>query len=140
MANDDLSDEQLKQLLKDAEQRLRNKGKQQTQVSTVTSLGNRYVLHIYIIILCKRLPFLLLTHIISSIPKIAVEKSIEPYIKQTEHGPQVDPAHLVTEEQRKQANGIRVVEDPIAIKKRAAEVRYISFIPLRNSSVRKIYP
>ncbi|KAH9221879.1 putative rRNA-processing protein fcf2 [Leptodontidium sp. 2 PMI_412] len=96
MADGDLSDEQLKQLLKDAEQRLRNKGKQQIQLSTASSLE-------------------------SSLPKITVEKPIISYIKSTKTGAQVDRSHLVTDKERKLANGTRVVEDPVAIKKRAEE-------------------
>ncbi|KAL2068327.1 hypothetical protein VTL71DRAFT_16425 [Oculimacula yallundae] len=96
MADEDLSDEQLKQLLKDAEQRLRNKGKQQMQISTASSLE-------------------------SSLPKITVENPIVSYIKSTKTGPQVDRSHLVTEQERKLANGSRIVEDPIMIKKRAEE-------------------
>ncbi len=42
MADDSLSDEQLQQLLKDAEQRLRGKGKKQTQVSELSALSSRY--------------------------------------------------------------------------------------------------
>ncbi|PVH71435.1 putative rRNA-processing protein fcf2 [Cadophora sp. DSE1049] len=96
MAEGDLSDEQLKQLLKDAEQRLRNKGKQQIQISTACSIE-------------------------SSLPKITVQHPIVSYIKSTKTGAQVDRTHLVTEKERKLANGVRVVEDPITIKKRAEE-------------------
>tara|TARA_R110002060_G_scaffold54161_3_gene64770 strand:- start:802 stop:954 length:153 start_codon:yes stop_codon:yes gene_type:complete len=42
MAEEELSEEQLKQLLKDAEQRLRNKGKQQIQISTASPTESRY--------------------------------------------------------------------------------------------------
>jgi len=96
MAEEELSEEQLKQLLKDAEQRLRNKGKQQIQISTASPTE-------------------------SSLPQITTAKPIVSYIKSTKTGPQVDRSHLVTEKDRKLANGIRVVEDPITIKKRAEE-------------------
>jgi hypothetical protein len=79
---------------------------------------------------------LLLTYIIS-IPKIS-SHSIEPYIISTKNGTHVDTKHLVSEEQRKQANGIRVVQDPVEIKKKAAEVcREISSSSPKVSSMRK---
>lgn len=56
-----------------------------------------------------------------SIPKMST-KTIESYITSTKKGTQVDAKHLVTEEQRKQANGVRIVEDPVAVKNKAAEV------------------
>ncbi|PBP17051.1 rRNA-processing protein FCF2 [Diplocarpon rosae] len=95
MADQDLSDEQVKQLLKDAELRLKVKAKQ-VQTYTASSLE-------------------------SSLPKIAVKNSVQPYIKATDNGPQVDSSHSVTKKDRKLANGIRVVEDPITIKKRDEE-------------------
>lgn len=42
MADENLSDEQLQQLLKDAEQRLRSKSKKQNQSSEISALSNRY--------------------------------------------------------------------------------------------------
>ncbi|CZS90719.1 probable FCF2 Essential nucleolar protein involved in the early steps of 35S rRNA processing [Rhynchosporium agropyri] len=96
MADEDLSNEQLRQLLKDAEQRLRSKGKQQMLMSTASSIE-------------------------SSLPKITMENPIVPYIKSTKTGAQVDRSHLVTEKERKLANGSRIVEDPITLKKRAEE-------------------
>lgn len=120
MTDQDLSDEQVKQLLKDAEQRLRNKAKQRLSIST-SSLKSRYVFKL----LASRKSLTDLD--LFSLPKIAVENSIKPYIIASENGPQVDRSHLVTQEQRRQANGIRIVEDPIAIKKRAEEVRVLFF-------------
>ncbi|CZT05093.1 hypothetical protein WAI453_005420 [Rhynchosporium graminicola] len=96
MADEDLSNEQLRQLLKDAEQRLRSKGKQQMLMSTASSIE-------------------------SSLPKITMENPIVSYIKSSKTGAQVDRSHLVTEKERKLANGSRIVEDPITIKKRAEE-------------------
>ncbi|CZT46416.1 probable FCF2 Essential nucleolar protein involved in the early steps of 35S rRNA processing [Rhynchosporium secalis] len=96
MADEDLSNEQLRQLLKDAEQRLRSKGKQQMLMSTASSIE-------------------------SSLPKITMKSPIVSYIKSTKTGAQVDRSHLVTEKERKLANGSRIVEDPITIKKRAEE-------------------
>jgi hypothetical protein len=46
MEDEDLSDEQFHQLLKDAEQRLRNaQGRQQTQSRSISSLPKRYFDH-----------------------------------------------------------------------------------------------
>lgn len=64
----------------------------------------------------------LLTYLYCSIPKFSTGKSIEPYITSTKKGATVDAKHLVSEEQRKQANGIRIVHDPVEMKKKAAEV------------------
>ncbi|KAF8866013.1 putative rRNA-processing protein fcf2 [Acephala macrosclerotiorum] len=94
MADDNLSDEQLQQLLKDAEQRMRAKGKKPSTASEISALSQ-------------------------SIPKIASDKKIDSYIKATANGPQIDSSHLVSEQQRKLANSFRVVEDPIAVKKKA---------------------
>jgi hypothetical protein len=69
-----------------------------------------------------------------------VKKTVEPYIKTADQGASVDPSHLVTAQERKLANGIRVVEDPVAIKAKAAKV-FPTYLPLvLNSSMRKIYP
>ncbi|KAK6584327.1 hypothetical protein PZA11_002551 [Diplocarpon coronariae] len=95
MADQDLSDEQVKQLLKDAELRLRHKAKQ-VRASTPSTLE-------------------------SSLPRIVVENSVQPYIKPTQKGSQVDPSHCVTKQDRKLANGIRLVEDPIVLQKRVEE-------------------
>lgn len=96
MADDSLSDEQLQQLLKDAEQRMRAKGKKLSTASEISALSQ-------------------------SIPKIASDKKIDSYIKATANGPQIDSSHLVSEQQRKLANSFRGVEDPIAVKKKAEE-------------------
>lgn len=58
-----------------------------------------------------------------SIPKIASESPITSYIQYTSlGGARVDASHLVKPEQRKLANTIRKVEDPVAVKAKAAEV------------------
>ncbi|PMD14883.1 Fcf2-domain-containing protein [Hyaloscypha hepaticicola] len=93
MADEDLSDEQVRQLLKDAEERLRSK-----RAASKTSLTLQ-----------------------NSIPKLESGKAIEPYIKTTDQGAYVDPSHFVSPQERKLANGIRVVEDPVAIKAKAAK-------------------
>jgi hypothetical protein len=122
MADEDLSDEQLRQLLKDAEHRLRNRGKQQSQVSSLSHIQTRYASVANhpprIWRACYR------QQNFSSIPKIASTTLIEPYVKTTPQGAQVDRSHLVTLKERKLANGMRVVEDPVAIKEKAIKVRY----------------
>jgi len=93
MADEDFSDEQLRSLLKDAEQRLKAvKGRRNDQGDA---------LH--------------------GIPKIDLGKSVTSYIQKTSQGAQVDPSHLVKPEERKLANGIRRVEDPVAVKAKAAK-------------------
>jgi hypothetical protein len=42
--DEDLSDDQIAQLLKDAQERLKNKPTQKTQLSTISALTNRYAL------------------------------------------------------------------------------------------------
>jgi len=96
MADEDLSDEQVRQLLREAEERLRSRRAQGSHTSSVETLQN-------------------------SIPRLASEKAIEPYVKTTDQGASVDPSHLVSAQERKLAGGIRVVEDPVAIKAKAAK-------------------
>ncbi|CAG8971930.1 hypothetical protein HYALB_00003265 [Hymenoscyphus albidus] len=97
MADDDLSDEQLQQLLKDAEQRLRAaKKKGFAQETSLTSLQR--------------------------LPKIASDSPISSYIQKTKQGVQIDPSMLVKAEDRKLANVIRIVEDPIMVKANADKV------------------
>ena len=121
MADEDLSDEQVRQLLKDAEERLRIRKGLGPKSSSLDTLQNRYA--------PKAVPtvldILLLTQASSSIPRLASQKTIEPYVKTTDQGASVDRSHLVTAEQRKSANGIRVVEDPVIVKAKAAKVCHI---------------
>jgi len=123
MADEDLSDEQLRQLLKDAEQRLRKRGKQQSQVSSLSRVQTRYAS------IANHPPRIGRAYYrqqnFSSIPKIASTTPTEPYVKTTPQGAQVDRSHLVTLKERKLANGMRVVEDPVAIKEKAIKVRYL---------------
>lgn len=95
MADEDLSDEQLRQLLKDAEQRLTAaRGRKGSHVTRVASLP--------------------------SIPKITSESSVTSYIQTTAQGAQVDPSYLVKPHERRMANGIRRVDDPVAVKEKVA--------------------
>ncbi|TVY53638.1 rRNA-processing protein fcf2, partial [Lachnellula cervina] len=95
MADEDLSEEQIHQLLKDAELRLKaDKGRRHNQENAL-----------------------------QCIPKIDSGKSVTPYIQKTSQGAQIDPSHLVKPEERRLANGIRRVEDPVAVKAKAAEAK-----------------
>ncbi|EPE34062.1 hypothetical protein GLAREA_07075 [Glarea lozoyensis ATCC 20868] len=93
---DDLSDQQIQQLLKDAEQRLRAaKGKKGSQDAS--------------------------SFLTQRLPTIASDKTITPYIQKTDQGARVNPSMLINPEVRKLANGIRTVEDPIMAKAKAAK-------------------
>jgi len=95
MADEDMSDNQLRQLLKDAELRLKAaKGRR----------NNR-------------------DNALQSIPKFDSGKSVTSYIQRTSQGAQVDNSYSVKPEERKLANGIRRVEDPVAVKAKAAEAK-----------------
>ena len=136
MADEDLSDEQLRQLLKDAELRLKAaKGRRNTQDNAL----QRYCT-LNIPVRLGLWHMLLLTFVLCSIPKIDSGKSVTSYIQKTSQGAQVNPSHLVKPEERKLANGIRRVDDPVAVKAKAEKVRspypYLSNL----SSMRKIYP
>ena len=114
MADQDLSDEQLQQILKAAAQRINNgKKSQATQERSLVSLQNRYenprtVSEIFIDPI--------------SISKVTSEKPIKPYINTTKNGAHVDSSYLVKPEERKLASKIRVVQDPVALKANAAQV------------------
>jgi hypothetical protein len=75
-----------------------------------------------------------------SIPKVTSGTSITPYIKSTPQGAQVDSTRLVNNRERKLANGIRKVEDPVTIKNKAAQVSHLDLYLLRISSMRKFHP
>ncbi|PSS18696.1 hypothetical protein M430DRAFT_102419 [Amorphotheca resinae ATCC 22711] len=101
MADEDLSDEQLKQLLKDAEQRLKEaKGSKELQTQNAS--------------------------VPKSIPKVANKQLITPYISTTDNGAHVDPSHLVNPREKKLSNGIRRVQDPLEIKAQAAQAKKAS--------------
>ncbi|TVY21243.1 rRNA-processing protein fcf2 [Lachnellula arida] len=109
MADEDLSDEQVCQLLKDAALRLKaGKGRRNNQ-------ENALQWYCALNIPAVQGP--------DNIPTIDSGKSITPYIQKTSQGAQVDPSHLVKPEERKLANGIRRVEDPVAVKAKAAEAK-----------------
>lgn len=73
---------------------------------------------------------LLLTRCASRLPKITSDSPINSYIQKTKQGAQIDPSMLVKAEDRKLANGIRIVEDPIMVKAKAEKVSSYHFFLL----------
>ncbi|RDW70205.1 putative rRNA-processing protein fcf2 [Coleophoma crateriformis] len=99
MADDQsLSDEQVLELLKSAEQRLREAQKGQTQVANTTTLPSSHSLSLS-------------------------TTEIPSYIKSTSHGAQVDPQHNVKLQERVLANGVRQVQDPVQVKAQNAKAK-----------------
>ncbi|KAM0144128.1 hypothetical protein ACHAO1_000407 [Botrytis cinerea] len=95
MADNDLSDVQIEQLLKDAEERMRNA----KQVIVSDDSSTKF-----------------------SLPNLgkASTSAITPYITSTGH---VDASQLVPAKDRKLANGVRTVEDPIVTKAKVAKAK-----------------
>jgi hypothetical protein len=122
MADGDLSDEQLKQLLKDAELRLKEAKPNQALQTQDFSFQRKYV---------KPLPHLpssssflgQLSNIWHSIPKVASKTQITPYISSTSRGARVEPSHMVNAAERKLSSGVRTVQDPVEVKAKADQVR-----------------
>jgi len=128
MADEELSNEQLRQLLKDAEQRLKcaKQSNAQSQIVSLSTLQKRYA-HWAGILLFFWVLFLTHSH---SISKPTSEKPIVPYVTTTEKGAHVDPSHFVGESDRKLANGIRKVQDPVTIRADSAQVcGFIFYVP-----------
>jgi hypothetical protein len=115
MADGDLSDEQLKQLLKDAEQRLKEAKANDALQGPVSAL-QRYV--------PESAPPLQreLSNIAIRIPKVASSKPVLPYVSASTHGAHIDPSYLVNTRDRKLSSGPRTVQDPMEIKAKAAQV------------------
>jgi len=131
MADQQYSDDQLLQLLKDAEGRLRGvKKTQETTAQSLVSLQDRYE--------ASWEEIGSLTNLLYSISKGSSPNQITSYISSTSKIAQVDAAHLVTEEQRKLANEARVVVDPVSVKANAAKVSLFTYI-FQISSMRKIF-
>ncbi|KAF4632592.1 hypothetical protein G7Y89_g5531 [Cudoniella acicularis] len=122
MAQEDLSDEQLRQLLKDAEQRLRAASAVNTrnasQDASLVALQKRFC-SLYATTLNPRSSLLS----IFSIPKVASGRSIPSYITKTDQGAHINSSLLVKPEERKLANGIRRVEDPVVVKAKFAKAK-----------------
>ncbi|KAH8683277.1 Fcf2 pre-rRNA processing-domain-containing protein [Tricladium varicosporioides] len=99
MTNEDYTDEQLRQLLRDAEQRLRaSKNKKNDQDTSMLALQK-------------------------GIPKVASGDTIPGYITKTKNGALVDSSLLVKPEERKLANCIRKVEYPVMMRAKAAKAK-----------------
>ncbi|KHJ32485.1 putative rrna-processing protein fcf2 protein [Erysiphe necator] len=98
MADEDLSEPQLKQLLKDAEERLR-KNEKIPQISENDLVKNLQ----------------------QNISSIAAATKIEPYVIGLHNIPNVETAHLIPKKDRIKSDGVRIVVDPIAMKKKASE-------------------
>lgn len=96
--DDELSDEQIEMLLKQAEVRLRDK-------ATSTQ------------------PLPLPTAADFKLPRLEAANLPAPYIQTDGDIARLAPARLLDPRQRELANRIRKVEDPVAVKKKQAEVR-----------------
>lgn len=113
MADEDLSDEQLQQLLKDAESRLRSKSKGKSQA--LAALDQRYFATIIVN------PRYGLTSS-CRIPQIDSGSAIQSYINKTKQGAQIDKSLLVQPEVRQLASVVRTVEDPVAVRANVEKV------------------
>lgn len=99
---DDLSDEQIEALLARATARLQKKSKGK-EVAKPT--GPQY-----------------------TFPKLNPGGIEKPYVSEKGEVATLDSARLLEEKDRKQANGIRQVVDPVVDKKMALEVRCLTYI------------
>ncbi|OBT56835.1 hypothetical protein VE04_01076 [Pseudogymnoascus sp. 24MN13] len=113
LESQDLSDGQIQQMLRDAEQRMRASAEASAN-TLITTSG------------------------ISSLPGLDSSTSISNgtgsglpsvYVKPTISGAQVDPEFLVSKQERKLANTPRCVEDPVAAKVKAAKEKAASAGP-----------
>lgn len=114
-AQDDLSDEQIEALLARATARLQQHAKEQ-QVTTQKDGWN------------------------FKFPKLDAGNLESPYIRTKGEVASVDAKRLLDDKDRKQANGIRKVEDPVAAKKALSEVSAIRTSVYRWHYMRKIFP
>lgn len=139
----DLSDDQVQQLLKDAEQRMNTAAQDsQSLINTenqvqksISTVSTRYAWHHHFRIQRIR-SSLILSHSLSTGTSIAATS----YIKNTANGALVDPSRLVKPLERRLANDIRRVENPVTIKTNATKVRRFYPTPHSHTSMRKIYP
>lgn len=65
------------------------------------------------------------------LPKLNATDVPAPYIQTNGDVARVDPSRLVDAQQRELANSIRKVEDPVAVKKKQIEVSRSCFLSLR---------
>lgn len=113
-ADEELTDEQIEQLLARATARLQEKAKQQ-QLTKSNGLS-------------------------LSFPKLDAGQLEKPYVETKGDVATLDSSRLLDEKHRKQANGIRKVEDPATVKKAAAEVRSKHFLTSNSIPMRKFIP
>jgi hypothetical protein len=114
LSDEELSDEQIEQLLARATARLQEKSKQ-TQLIQKDD-ANTF-----------------------NFPKLDAGALEKPYVTIKGDIATVDSSRLLKEKLRKQAEGIRKVEDPVTSKKALAEVRWTISFSL-HLSMRKIIP
>lgn len=91
--DEDLTDDQIQALLRDAEVRIRDRNSTSTKDTSFKGL-----------------------------PKLHADAVEKPYIQNEGDVARIDQSRLLPGDQRKLANRIRTVEDPIAVKKRAVTV------------------
>ena len=133
MDSQDLSEERVLQLLREAEERL--SGSAQTMVVapqqvSLSARDARYVLQY------RRIVDLTLT-----VCSISSSSSLPPmYVKTTAGGARVDREFLITSNDRKLASNPRSVEDPIAARAASLNVSLLVVHALSITFMRKIYP
>ena len=113
-ADEDLSDEQIEELLARATARLQD-----------NSVGKQVA------------NFDVKSHY--TFPKLNAGKLEKPYVFSKGAVASLDAARLLEEKQRKQANATRKVEDPLTAKRAALEVRILSSTRV-DLAMRKIFP
>lgn len=109
---EDLSDEQIEAMLARATERLQQKGE-------VAKTGEKSLY---------------------TFPKLNAGKLEKPYVSSKADVASVDASRLLDEKDRKQANGIRKVEDPLTAKKAALEVSLVHMLCRIYLAMRKIFP
>lgn len=97
--DDELSDEQIEMLLKQAEVRAREKDTSSALAQIPSALDIK-------------------------LPRLNTPGLPAPYVQMNGEVARVDPSRLLDDQQRALANHIRKVEDPVAVKKRKIEVRH----------------
>lgn len=122
MADSDLSEEAVLQLLRDAEQRL---SVANTDLASDNSLLRQDTRFVFIL----RYTFVLLL----TSGSISTSKDLPAlYVKTTNNGAKVDPNRLISDVDRKLASKPRCVEDPVAAKAAAANV---SILPISSTLI-----
>jgi ribosomal protein S18 len=110
---EELSDEQMQQILAQAAQRRKDEHKDQTKSSTTASLH---------------------------FPKLNTGNMTQPYVSNQGEVARVDATRLLAANDRKLANRIRKVDDPVAVKNKLLEVCFISFSSSSSSPLSILRP